>query len=85
MAAYSMEFRRAAAAAYDECLSSDEAAALMGCSGSWLRRLVQRRDAHAEPASDAALAPRPPKAPTTTSSTTTTSRSSGRWSRRSRT
>jgi transposase len=63
MAAFSMEFRRAVAAAYDECLSSDDVAAQMGCCGSWVRRLIQRRDAHADPASDAALAPLPAKRP----------------------
>jgi transposase len=41
--AYSMEFRRAVAKAYDECGSSIEAAEQMGCSESWVRRLIQRR------------------------------------------
>jgi transposase len=41
--AYSMEFRRAVAKAYDECGSSLEAAEQMGCSESWVRRLIQRR------------------------------------------
>jgi transposase len=40
-----MEFRIAAAAAYDECGSSIEVAELLGCSESWVRRLIQRRDA----------------------------------------
>src|SRR5688572_16876672 len=62
-APYPIEYRRAAAAAYDECLSSDEAAATMGCCGSWLRRLIQRRDAHPDPTSDDALAPLPAKRP----------------------
>ena len=43
MKAYSMDFRRAVAKAYDECGSSDEVAADFGCSASWVRRLVQRR------------------------------------------
>jgi transposase len=42
--AYSMEFRRAVAKAYDECGSSDQVAEDFGCSGSWVRRLVQRRE-----------------------------------------
>lgn len=41
--AYSMEFRRAVAKAYDECGSSLEVAEQMGCSESWVRRLIQRR------------------------------------------
>jgi transposase len=41
--AYAMEFRRAVARAYDECGSSIEAAEQMGCSESWVRRLIQRR------------------------------------------
>jgi transposase len=41
--AYSMEFRRAVARRYDECGSSDQVAEEMGCSGSWVRRLIQRR------------------------------------------
>ena len=40
---YSMEFRRAVARAYDECGSSLEVAEQMGCSESWVRRLIQRR------------------------------------------
>ena len=63
MAAFSMEFRRAVAAAYDDCLSSDDVAERMGCCASWVRRLIQRRDAHADPASDDALAPLPAKRP----------------------
>lgn len=43
MAAYSREFRRAAAAAYDECGSSLEVAEQFQCSESWVRRLIQRR------------------------------------------
>jgi transposase len=67
--AYSMEFRRAVAADYDDCLSSDDVAERMGCSASWVRRLIQRRDAN--PASlggggddhDTALAPLTPRRP----------------------
>jgi transposase len=40
---YSMDFRRAAAAAHDECGSSAEVAELFGCCESWVRRLVQNR------------------------------------------
>jgi transposase len=43
METYSMEFRIAAAKAYDECGSSIEAAEQMGCSASWVRRLIRRR------------------------------------------
>src|SRR4051794_36089340 len=45
MKTYSMEFRIAAAKAYDECGSSIEAAEQLGCSASWVRRLIQRRTA----------------------------------------
>jgi transposase len=41
--AYSMEFRRAVAKAYDECGSSLEVAEQFDCSESWVRRLIQRR------------------------------------------
>jgi transposase len=41
--AYAMEFRRAVARAYDECGSSIEVAEDLGCSESWVRRLIQRR------------------------------------------
>jgi len=41
--AYSMDFRRAVAAAYDECGSSAEVAEQFGCCESWVRRLIQRR------------------------------------------
>jgi transposase len=41
--AYSMEFRSAVAAAYDECESSIEVAEQFQCSESWVRRLIQRR------------------------------------------
>jgi hypothetical protein len=40
--AYAMEFRRAVAGAYDECGSSIEVAEDLGCSESWVRRLIQR-------------------------------------------
>jgi transposase len=43
---YSMDFRRAVARAYDECGSSTDVAEQLGCSASWVRRLVQRRVAH---------------------------------------
>jgi transposase-like protein len=39
----SMDYRRAVAAAYDECGSSAEVAGQFGCSESWVRRLIQRR------------------------------------------
>ncbi len=41
--AYSMDFRCAAARAYDECGSSAEVAELFGCCESWVRRLIRRR------------------------------------------
>ena len=41
--AYSMEFRKAVAKAYDECGSSLEVAEMFDCSASWVRRLMQRR------------------------------------------
>lgn len=41
--AYSMDYRRAVAAAYGGCGSSAEVAEQFGCSESWVRRLVQRR------------------------------------------
>jgi|SRR5882724_1180859 len=40
--AYSMDYRRAVARAYDECGSSIEVAGQFGCSESWVRRLVQQ-------------------------------------------
>ena len=43
--AYSMDFRRAVARAYDECASSIEVAEQFGCSESWVRRLIQHRRA----------------------------------------
>ena len=39
--AYSMDFRLAVAAAYDECGSSLEVAEQFACSASWVRRLIQ--------------------------------------------
>ena len=41
--AYSMDYRIAVAAAYDECGSSIEVAEQFGCSESWVRRLIQQR------------------------------------------
>jgi len=41
--AYSMDYRRVVARAYDECGSSIEVAEQFGCSESWVRRLIQRR------------------------------------------
>ena len=41
--ALSMDLRRAVARAYDECESSLEVADQFGCSGSWVRRLIQNR------------------------------------------
>lgn len=55
--AYSMEFRRAVAKAYDECGSSIEVAEQFGCSESWVRRLIRRRHL------TGSLAPRPAKLP----------------------
>lgn len=55
--AYSMEFRRAVAKAYDECGSSIEVAEQLGCSESWVRRLIQRRR------ENGSLEPLPPKLP----------------------
>ena len=55
--AYSMEFRRAVAKAYDECGSSIEVAEQFGCSESWVRRLIQRRR------ETNSLEPRPAKLP----------------------
>jgi transposase len=56
--AYAMEFRRAVAKAYDECGSSLEVAEQMGCSESWVRRLIQRRRE-----TGGSLDPRPAKLP----------------------
>lgn len=41
--AYSMDFRLAVARMYDECGSSEDVAAELGCSDCWVRRLIQRR------------------------------------------
>jgi transposase len=40
---YSMDYRRAVAAAHDLCGSSLEVAEQFGCSQAWVRRLIQRR------------------------------------------
>lgn len=40
---YSMDFRIATARSYDECGSSAEVAEQLGCSESWVRRLIQHR------------------------------------------
>lgn len=57
--AYSMEFRKAVAKAYDECGSSLDVAEMFDCSASWVRRLIQRRRL-----SDS-LEPLPPQRPDT--------------------
>lgn len=57
--AYSMEFRRAVARAYDECGSSTEVSEQFGCSASWVRRLIQRREL------TDSLEPLPPRRPDT--------------------
>jgi transposase len=54
-----MEFRIAVAAAYDESGSSIEVAGLFGCCESWVRRLIQRRQA------TGSLEPLTPKRPDT--------------------
>jgi transposase len=41
--AYSMDFRRSVARAYDECNSSIEVAEQFNCCQSWVRRLIQNR------------------------------------------
>lgn len=43
MKAYSMDYREAAARAYDQCGSSAEVADLFGCCESWVRKLIARR------------------------------------------
>lgn len=55
--AYSMEFRKVVAKAYDECGSSIEVAEQFDCSESWVRRLIQRRR------ETGSLAPLPPRLP----------------------
>ena len=55
--AYAMEFRKAVAKSYDECGSSIEVAEQFGCSESWVRRLIQRRDL------TDSLEPLPPRRP----------------------
>ena len=57
--AYSMDFRKAVAKAYDECGSSIEVAEQFGCSQSWVRRLIQRRRLRDS------LEPLPPRRPDT--------------------
>jgi len=57
--AYPMEFRVLVAAAYDECGSSIEVAEQYNCSESWVRRLIQRRQA------TGSLAPLTPRRPDT--------------------
>jgi transposase len=57
--AYPLEYRKAVAAAYDECGSSIDVATQFHCSESWVRRLIQRRR------EDGSLLPRPPKRPDT--------------------
>jgi transposase len=52
-----MEFRKAVAAAYDECGSSIDVAEQFHCSQAWVRRLIQRRR------EDGTLSPRPLKPP----------------------
>ena len=58
MKAYSMEFRRAVARAYDGCGSSAEVAEDFGCGESWVRRLIQRRRD-----TGGSLEPLPPRRP----------------------
>lgn len=55
--AYAMEFRRVVAEAYDTCGSSADVAEEYGCSESWVRWLIQRREA------TGSLAPKPPQLP----------------------
>ncbi len=52
---YSMDYRRAVARAYDDCGSSTEVAETFGCSASWVRLLIQRRQSRGtlEPISSA--------------------------------
>ena len=57
MKAYSMEYRRLVAEAYDACGSSDDVAAEFKCSASWVRRLIQRRR------ETGSLEPLPPQQP----------------------
>ena len=55
--AYSIEFRRAVAAAYEDSESSAEVAERFACSESWVRRLIQRQR------ETGSLEPRPPRLP----------------------
>jgi len=57
--AFSMEFRKAVARAYDECVSSTEVAEQMGCCASFVRKLIQERRERGT------LEPRPPRRPDT--------------------
>jgi transposase len=57
--AYSMEFRKAVARAYDESGSSAEVAEQMGCCEAFVRRLIQNRRERGT------LEPKPPKRPDT--------------------
>ncbi len=57
--AYPIEFRVLVAEAYDECGSSIEVAEQYNCSESWVRRLIQRRQA------TGSLEPLTPKRPDT--------------------
>ena len=57
MKAYSMEYRRLVAAAYDACGSSADVAEEFDCSAAWVRRLIQRRR------ETGSLEPRPPQRP----------------------
>jgi len=43
MRAYAMEFRQSVAAARGDGMSTGEVVELFGCSGSWVRRLLQRQ------------------------------------------
>jgi putative transposase len=54
---YSIEFRRAVAAAYEDSESSAEVAERFACSESWVRRLIQRQR------ETGSLEPRPPQLP----------------------
>lgn len=58
--AYSMDFRRVVAAAYEACGSSAEVAAEFGCCAAWVRRLAQRQR------ETGSLAPKPLKLPDNT-------------------
>jgi len=57
--AYPMEFRLAVATMYEACGSSIEVAEELGCSESWVRRLMQRER------ETGSLEPKPPVRPDT--------------------